>query len=716
MTENHPNQAPTAAAPRLISPVAIAFLLAVFTFALYLPAMRCDFVNYDDPDYYYGNPHVLGGFTPDNLHWAFTTGFMGNWNPLIWLSLMLDATLFGPGPAGPHFTNILLHTLDSALLFWLLWRLTAARWRSALVAALFAWHPLHVESVAWIAERKDVLSALFGLLALLFYARHAQAARDPGKPDSRDYWLAVLCLALGLMSKPMLVTWPFVMLLIDYWPLNRWNPAKLKPLLVEKNPFFALAFATCVATLFAQQHVGAMTNSFVLPFGARAENAVIACCRYWGKLFYPVNLAVYYPPHRYWPVEQVVPAALALAGVSALVIARRRPRPWLLTGWLWFLITLLPVIGLVQVGAQAIADRYLYLPSVGAFIMVVWGGADLARAGRWLKTALTLAAVAALSGCLATTGRQLGYWRDSEHLFRHALEVTEKNPLTLNNLGTALLAEGRTEESLALFQQTVQLDPNYAKGHANLGATLTALGRPAEAVTEYEIALALDPDSTFARTNLAALLAASDQTSPATAALEASVHNHPDDPAAHENLARAFQQSGRTYDAIVEFQQVIRLQPGNVRVRFDLGNLLARTGRTDDAISQLQEVVRLQPSNADAHNNLGAVLNRAYRTDEAAAQFQEVLRLQPDNAEAHYNFAGIVFKTGKMDEAIQQYREVIRLKPEYAPAHYYLGLALAKTGRTADAVSELQEALRLKPDYAAAQTSLEKLQAAKLAQ
>ncbi len=346
----------------------LAGLLALMTLAIYWPAMHNGFVSYDDPDYVTDNAHVTGGLTLENLKAAFTNIVSSNWHPITMVSHLLDCQLFSLNPWGHHLTSVLLHVANTVLVFLLLRGLTGAHWRSAVVAALFGWHPLHVESVAWISERKDVLSTLFGLLALIFYCRYAGPQNLNHKSKIGNYLLALFCFILGLMSKPMLVTWPFVMLLLDYWPLkriadHRSQNADWGPLLLEKTPFFLLAVMSSVATYAVQQHAGAVVESEILPFAARAENGLISYCCYLGKLFWPINLAFYYPHPGHWPQAKVLFAGLFLCGISALLFSQRRRYPFLLMGWLWYIGTLVPVIGLVQAGEQAMADRYTYIPS-----------------------------------------------------------------------------------------------------------------------------------------------------------------------------------------------------------------------------------------------------------------------------------------------------------------------------------------------------------------
>jgi len=672
--------APTrASAPARTGPRFPAWLLAAFlalaTLALYWPVTRHDFINYDDDLYVTANVHVQNGLTLENLKWAFSHVVLGNWHPVTVLSHMLDCRLFGLQPWGHHLTSLLLHALNTALVFLLLRTLTGAVWRSLLVAALFGWHPLRVESVAWVAERKDVLSAGFGFLSLLCYARYARGTEARSQnPESRNrkaearriasgYWLALLFFACGLMSKPMLVTWPFVMLLLDYWPLKRFAGGQLKvtgspapnlqpstfnsQLLTEKIPFFVLAAAASLVTYLVQKQEGAVMTVDHFPPGARAGNALMAYGRYLGKTFWPADLAVFYPHPGYWPRAEVLLAGVLLAGLSALVLVKRRRQPYLLVGWLWFVGTLAPVIGLVQVGEQAMADRYTYIPSVGVLIMSVWGAYELTRRWRHQVILLALASAVALILCFALTREQLGYWQDSETLFRHALDVTQNNHIAHNNLGDALLEKGQADDAIRQFQEVIRLKPNDADAYNNLGNALGEQGRIDEAISDYHEALRLKPDNASAHYSLGAALEAKGQTDGAISQYQEALRLNPDDVAAHNNLGNAYLNKGQTDEAISQYQEAIRIKPDYANARNNLGVALASHGRNDEAISQYQEAIRIKPDYPDAHNNLGVALGRKGQLDEAISQFQEAIRLKPDYPNAQSNLAQALELKGK---------------------------------------------------------------------
>ena len=593
--------------------LSIAVLLALATVATYWPATRCGFVNFDDDLYVTENHYVQSGVAWETVKWAFANPVASNWHPLMVLSHALDFELFGAKPWGHHLTSVLLHATNAALLFLLLRALTGALWRSATVAALFAWHPAHVESVAWVAERKDVLSAFFGLLALLFYVRYARgrSSSDGGTAEHRafglDYGLVFMFLAFGLMSKPMLVTWPFVMLLLDWWPLRRFaargSRTSILRLILEKAPFLILVAAASIVTLLVQDRTSALALTDELPLAARAGNALVSCCRYLGKLLWPSNLAVFYPHPGHWPAGQVVLAASVLASITAVCLLLRRRHPFLLLGWLWYCGTLVPVLGLVQAGEQAMADRYTYLPSIGISLSSIWAVHELTRGWRHREAPLFLVGCLILGSCLAVTWRQLGYWKDSEALFRHALAATDHNYLAHNNLGAALNDPSQADEAAWQFREALRLKPGYARAHNNLGLTLLKKSQLDEAISQFRSA----------------------------------VRSKPDFASAHKNLGIALHREGRSEEAIAELQKTLELKPEYAEAHYNLGTILISRNRPVEAIAELQKAIWLRPNHAEAHNNLGIAFGMQGQTAAAITQFQEALRQKPDYREARHN-------------------------------------------------------------------------------
>ena len=592
--------------------------LAVVTLAVYAQVAGHGFVSYDDPDYVSGNPYVRAGLTRAGLSWALTTGHAGNWHPLTWLSHMLDCQLFGLRPGAHHLTNVLLHTANALLLLVLLRGMSGALWPSAAVASFFALHPLHVESVAWVSERKDVLSTFFWMLTLLAYWRYTR------RPSPGRYLPVLVLLALGLMAKPMLVTLPFVMLLLDVWPLGRLPLAapegrdtpsversalrqEARPssdprarkvrrpaapprarggraawrtglrLVLEKVPFVGLAAASSVVTFAVQLRGGAVAPVDALPFAARVANALVACAAYLGKMIYPVGLVIFYP-HVPLPAWQVVGAGLALAAGSWLVIRLAPRRPWLLVGWLWYVVTLLPVLGLVQVGDQAMADRYTYVPLIGPFIMLAWSAAEVARRRPACRSMVAASAGILLAGCAAATGLQLRYWRSSMTLFEHAVEVIPDNYVAQLSLGNALAERGRLDDAIAHYLAALRVKPDLAKAHGNLGVILARQGKLDEAVAQYAEALRLNPDLPETHNNLGAALADRGRLEEAIAHYERALRLKPDYPDAHTNLGMALAAQGNIDLAIAHYTEALRLDPDHPGARLNLSRALAARG------------------------------------------------------------------------------------------------------------------------------------------
>lgn len=533
----------------------VCLVLAVVTVLVYLPVLHNGFVNYDDPDYLVNNPHVNAGLTWSGILWAFRSTAASNWHPLTWISLMADCQLFGVNAAGTHLVNVLFHTANAVLLFLLLSRLTGALWRSAFVAALFAWHPLHVESVAWAAERKDVLSGFFWMLTLLAYAGYVRRVTSDGcraagtvspapratRHASRFYILSLLLFACGLMSKPMVVTLPFVLLLLDFWPLRRitngeWRMANLVPLVLEKIPFFVLTIASCVITRVAQN--GAVWSIAPPPFSFRLANALLAYVRYISKLFWPSDLALIYPYRHYLPIGVVIAAALLLGLCSLLALMLARRFPYLLVGWFWYLGMLVPVIGLVQVGIQSMADRYMYLPSIGLFIVVAWGVNDFLNARPQKAKIAAVAGGLALAGCLAVTSVQLTYWRNSLTLFLHTVEVTTDNYAAEDCLGNVLEMIGKKDTAEKLFVESVRVEPDYPMGQYHLGMILLEQGRVDEASNHLAAAARLAPQNAVMQFDFGLYLSQHGNSAEAAKYFKAALAARPDFPKAKKELAR----------------------------------------------------------------------------------------------------------------------------------------------------------------------------------
>ncbi|HOC57718.1 MAG TPA: tetratricopeptide repeat protein [Verrucomicrobiota bacterium] len=633
--------------------------LALATLAVYLQVRDFGFINYDDLSMLVENPVVADGLTLRNILWAFSTSWFEYWHPLTWLSHMLDYELFGARPGWHHLVSVGLHVANTILLFAVLRRMTGALWRSAIVAALFALHPTHVESVAWLAERKDVLSGLFFMLTLWAYARYAECRRKNAEyrmsPASSlqspvsslqspaFYLLSLLLFACGLMSKPMVVTLPFVLLLLDYWPLRRLQlathhaPSSLLRLVLEKLPFFALTAASCAITYSWAVTTGNTAAAINEPWGLRLANAPVSYVRYIGKTIWPADLTVLYPMPDSWAWWQVGGAVLVLALISWAVLARARSSPYGLVGWLIFLGMLFPSIRLLQSAHQSIADRYTYLPSIGLFLLLVWGVAELGARWRWRRDALGAAAVVILAALLVSAQAQTRYWRDSEALFRHALEVTRDNWLAHNNLAGALSKKGRVDEAIAQYHEVLRLKPDDAETHKNLGGAFAMKGQLDQAIAQYHEAIRLKPDDAEAHTNLGSALAMKGRIDDALAQYQEAIRLKPDHAIAHLNLGNVFKQLGRVEESIRAYQAGLKLKPEAADAQCNLATLLLRQGRIEEAIPHFQLALNANPSDVVAHNNLGMAFLRQGRASEAIAQFQQALRIRPDYAEARNN-------------------------------------------------------------------------------
>jgi Flp pilus assembly protein TadD len=542
---------------------AILLLLVAVTVAIYARVATFEFINFDDSGYVRDNAQVLNGLTWDGAVWAFTTTSQANWHPLTWLSLQLDTQLYGSSPRGYHATNIVLHIACVVLLFLLFARMTGSEWRSALVAALFAVHPLHVESVAWIAERKDVLSTALGLLACHFWLDAL------ARPRFGRRALAVSTYGASLLAKPMLVSLPILLLLFDVWPLAR--RATWRRLAVEKTPFVVLAALSCVATYLAQSQGGVMRTLTQYPFDARAANAAMSYVLYLWKAIWPSGLALFYP-YRYggFPAVAVAAAVAVLAAVTALCFSARLRAPYLLVGWLWYLVTLVPVIGLVQVGSQAMADRYTYVPLIGPFVMLAFALPERPR------RALMAAVVAWLVALSAIAYRQAGFWRDSVALFSRSIAVTKDNAVAEHNLSRALFDRGQIESAVAHCAEAVRIAPDLSDAQANLVRGLLALGRNDEAVARTQEALRLRPNDSKTHVNAGLIARMAGRGDAAEASFREAIRLDPKDQEAHLNLGAILAQRGRRDEAIAEFETAVRLRPGDARARQALSRLLAQ--------------------------------------------------------------------------------------------------------------------------------------------
>jgi len=678
----------------------ICLALGLITLAVFWPSLTHDFLGYDDQAYVTENPHVRGGLTWPGVVWAFRSFEVTNWHPLTWLSHMLDCQLYGLKAAGHHLTNLLLHIASTLLLFLVLNRMTGALWRSACVAALFAWHPLHVESVAWVAERKDVLSVFFFMLTLWAYGRYAEVRSPkseirsqeptPGStphvsrftfhalrysPSSFYYLLAVVFFALGLMSKPMVVTLPFVLLLLDYWPLGRLQPSTLRRLLLEKLPFLALSAIGCVLTLSAQQPSMVSTAGLRIP--QRLEHALVAYVHYWGALFVPRRLAVYYPYEKTVPAAEVVFAGLLLLALTILALRFAARRPYLATGWLWFLGMLVPVLGLVQVGEQAWADRYTYLPSIGLFIAVVWGMSELAQREHAARTILRWLAAAVGLALLVGTSVQLRYWKDTRTLFEHAAQVTRNNPLAATLLGSVLAKEGKFDQAIEYYRTALRYAPGFPEAHFYLGHALDQQGKLDEAIAEYQKAIRFKPMQEQTHLFYGAALAKQGKPEQAAAHYLAAIKLNPQSAVAHNNLAKLLHAQGRLDEAIQHYSVAVESDPGLAQAHNNLGVLLLQKGRVAEGVAQLREAVRLKPGDPESQLNLAQGLVEQEQWSEAAELFTKTVTAATADPNIRCQFAKVLARLHRTREAMSQFASALLLQPDLPDALNGLSWILA---------------------------------------
>jgi Flp pilus assembly protein TadD len=583
----------------------VILLLIVVTAAVYWQVRAHDFVYYDDQEYVVENRHVQDGLTIKSIRWAFTSTHASNWHPLTWLSHMADQQFFGQSPAGPHLENAFLHIINSVLLMVLLLRMTGELWQSAFVASLFALHPLHVESVAWAAERKDVLSTLFFLLTLLLYVRYVE------RPGTVRYLASLVFFVLGLMAKPMLVTLPFVLLLLDFWPLNRFPYQRdaqllwgqpLRRLVMEKVPFFFLAILSSIATIFAQRNSMASFGHLSLIF--RIGNALISYTGYLIKMMWPSDLAVFYPLTLEYQPWRIAGAALLLIAITVWTVRLSGKRPYLLFGWLWYVGTLVPVIGIVQVGLQSMADRYTYIPLIGIFIMAAWCIAEEVSRQPRIQTAAAASALILLVALSGLTWAQVGYWKDTYSLFSRCAAVTKDNYLALNVLGNNLVKQDRPDEALVLLQKASVLNSKDAEIQHNIGMALSKLGRDAEAESYILNALRLKPNYARAYNDLGILIARRGDPRGAEEKFREAVLIEPDNPDFRYELGVSLADAGQLDEAIVQYSEVLKETPGHVKAHTNIGVALARQGNMIGAIKHLSQALALNPADETARQNL----------------------------------------------------------------------------------------------------------------
>ncbi len=659
----------------------VCLALMLITTAVYYQVCTYDFINYDDPNYVSKNPNIQAGITPKAVKWALTTGHADNWHPLTWFSHMLDWLVFGPKAGGHHLTNLIFHIANTLLLFIVLKQMTDKLWPSAFVAALFALHPLHVESVAWVAERKDVLSTLFWMLTMWAYSRYVK------QPGVARYLLTLLTFAIGLTAKPMLVTLPFVLLLLDYWPLARFPSGQpigetgkrnkkymyiyshrriLYHLIWEKIPFFALSAVSSIITFIMQQ--GPRVQITLCPLKFRIYNALVSYVEYIGKMIWPSRLAVFNPhPGRNISILNVVISAVLLFAVTILIVQFAKNRRYLVTGWFWYLGTLVPVIGIVQVGLQALADRYTYITLTGLFIIIAWGIPDLLAKWQYKKIALTLSALLIILAMSICTHFQLRHWQNSLTLFQHSRDATGDNYITHGNIADFLCEQNKLDEAIAEYQKCLQIRPDDPEALNNIGIALGKQNKLDEAIEVYRKCLQIRPGY----------------------------------PEALNNLGIALSEQGKFDEAVECFTKVLRTKPDSFTAHTNIGYALSLQGSLDEAVVHLAEAIRLNPRSAQAHYYLGQVMVQKRKIDEAIVHFEEALQLKPNWIEPMNNLAWFLVISQETtihnpDKAVRLARRVCELTNYKEPSLLdTLAAAYAAAGDFSKAIETAEKALEL---------------------
>ena len=680
--------------------VLVCLFLVLVTLVVYLQVGTFEFINYDTDLYVYDNRQVKAGFTKTSIAWAFTTFHAYNWHPLTWLTHMVDVQLFGMDSGRHHLTNVFIHIMNTLLLFGILRRMTGDLWQSSLVAALFAIHPLHIQSVAWVAERKDVLSTFFGFLAVGSYLQYVRGRRLGW------YMPVLISFVLSLMCKPMLVTLPFVLLLLDYWPLKRLHfqmhregssaslqmPTKVY-LVVEKIPLFIFSTVSCIITFYAQRAGGSIASTDLFPLHIRVINALNSYIGYIGKMFWPSKLSIIYPYNKIFLSWQIWASCLLMVSISLLAIKYYKSRPWFLVGWLWYLGTLVPVIGLVQVGSQALADRYTYVPLIGLFIIIAWGLHELSQRWRYKELCFVIILLA-ISGTLMVVSRQqVRYWKNGVTLFKHAINVTENNSYAQNILGHGLLMEGKIIDAIKHLKRSSEANPRYSKVHNNLGVALAQQGDTEGAINCFQNALQINPNYADAHNNLGVALRGKGQTALAANHFSAAIRLSPAYAEAYNNLGILLLNQGKYKTASTYFKKALEENPDFIRARENLKRVSTDIEEFQKDITILQLERKKQPRNAQICLDLGNLYKQHGDLSAAAKQYQNALSLQPDLLPALKNLAIIQAARGKYDNAIELFEDIIVRKSESVEPYYYIAAIYSRQGKINQSIHWLKKAV-----------------------
>ena len=621
--------------------ISICILLAVATFIAYMQVLNYGFVTFDDTHYLTSNWNIKTGLTKESIVWAFSTSYAANWHPVTWLSHMLDYELYGMEPFGHHLTSLIFHITNTLLLFGVLLKMTGALWRSALVAVLFALHPLNVESVAWVSERKNILSTFFLLLTLWAYVKYVD------KKNAGNYLLVVLFLALGLMSKPMLVTLPFVLLLLDFWPLERFGEVRPIRLILEKVPLFILLIGSWVATFIAQRSGGAIRSSEFSSLYFRIANALVSYFEYLRNMLWPSGLSVFYPhPGNALPIWKPLVCTIVLVVVTIWVVKGIRRAPYLAVGWFWYLGTLVPVIGIVQVGEQAMADRYTYFPLIGIFIAIAWSLPEQIKTRK--EKLLPILSGIIISLLIVLTWIQVSYWKNSITLFKHAINVTDTKYLGVATihafLGDAYHREGELDVAISKFKKSLDLDPSNLYSLNNLAATLAEQGNLKEGLSYAQKLSRLQPDYTPGLITMGNIL----------------------------------EETGKLDQAQIYYEQVLERDSDSFENYLNLANILYRNGNLEDALPHYKKVITLNPNLLEAHYNLGNVFGELGRTIDAKKEFEQAIRCDEKQPMPHYGLGLIQLKAGNYVKAIEAFEQALSLNPKLEQARHFLAQANEK--------------------------------------
>ncbi len=688
----------------------VCFFLALAVLLVFGQTRTFNFVGYDDGENVFQNEVVRRGLAANSVGWALTHSQTGNWIPLTTLSHMLDCQLFGLQAGGHHLVNVFWHAANAILLFLLLRQLTGSLWRSAFVAALFAVHPLRAESVAWVSERKDVLSGFFFMLTIGAYVRYAKEFNPPPPRRWRAgvyYAVSLLCFALGLMAKSMVATLPFILLLLDYWPLQRWRGVKDGPGLIrEKIPFFVLAGATCLATALVPGLL--IAGAVRISLWERVANALVSYVVYLRQMIWPAGLAAPYPLAAHpQPFGEVCLAIMLLAAITATVVVLRRKRPVLLVGWLWYVGMLFPVIGIIQISADAAhADRYTYLPGIGLLMAATWAVADWSVGWAHRREVLGAVAVVVLGALSWSGNKQVANWRDDESLWQRALACTSSNSLACNNLGTVLANRGQLTGAIELYRKSLAINPSYVTARNNLGKSLAKAGRLDEAIAQFQQALQFDPKAEAVRFDLGAALSEKGETETAMAQYRAVLEMDPRYAEAHLNLGGLLAKSGRSDEALEEYGKAVQFAPENGAARGMLAIALFQKGEKKEAIAQYRKEIEIDPADPEVRCNLAVALLDQGQSEEAVTQCGKALQLDHHSARAESVMGNALAAQGRMQDAAAHFRRAVAFKPNDAVAHFGLGSVLFEQNEWKGAITEYRQALNLQPDFANARRCL----------